>query len=215
MPMSSLSSLAATAVGAGVGAALAVYLTQQQPPAAPPAPAAAPAVATVPTPNTVGAVLSVAGKVALVMGGGTGIGREVARVLLLAGASVVITGRRQAVLEAAVAALAESDPDPDAAERVSCAVGDVGEEADAEAMVSATVAKFGGLDILINNVGTSLLALPPPPLEAAALPGLPTCRVCPQSPQSHRRRRRCCPSRPAPSLPGASLAWWTPLTSTR
>ena len=68
---------------------------------------------------------------ALVTGGGTGIGREIARVLLAAGASVVITGRRQEVLEGTVASLSA-----EAEGRVASVVGDVGQEADAEEAVA-------------------------------------------------------------------------------
>ncbi|RZK47181.1 MAG: SDR family NAD(P)-dependent oxidoreductase, partial [Hymenobacter sp.] len=52
-------------------------------------------------------VFSLAGRVALITGGGTGIGLEIARCMVAAGATVVITGRREAVLQASAAELGE------------------------------------------------------------------------------------------------------------
>ena len=88
--------------------------------------------------------MSLEGKVALVTGGGTGIGKEIARVLHAAGARVVITGRREEVLQKTVDQLGEG---------FGFVAGDVGEEADAERMVESCVAQFGSCDILINNAG--------------------------------------------------------------
>ena len=81
-------------------------------------------------------------KVALVTGGGTGIGAATARRLAADGWAVAITGRRPEPLEALadeIGALALA--------------GDVGERADAEAAVAATVERFGGLDGLVLNAG--------------------------------------------------------------
>eukprot|EP01045_Picozoa_sp_COSAG04_P016053 COSAG04_NODE_1312_length_7264_cov_6.349058_2_plen_225_part_00 len=144
-------SLAAAAIGAAAGAAIAIAATNFTRPAEP----QAPPVVVPPTPprglppSAAGNALSVEGQVALVTGGGTGIGREIARVLLAAGASVVITGRRQEVLEDTVASLSAAEAEG----RVASVVGDVGQEADAEAMVARAVELFGGLDILVNNAG--------------------------------------------------------------
>jgi NAD(P)-dependent dehydrogenase (short-subunit alcohol dehydrogenase family) len=82
-------------------------------------------------------------KVAIVTGGGTGIGAATARRLALAGARVVITGRRAELLE------------PVAREIGGLAIaGDIGEEGVAESVVAAAVEHFGGLDILVANAGT-------------------------------------------------------------
>jgi NADP-dependent 3-hydroxy acid dehydrogenase YdfG len=51
---------------------------------------------------------SLEGKLALITGGGTGIGLEIARCMAVAGATVIITGRREEVLQDAVADLGES-----------------------------------------------------------------------------------------------------------
>lgn len=80
--------------------------------------------------------------VALITGGGTGIGKETARRITEAGGRVAICGRRKDVIEAA-------------AKDVNALplVGDVGVEADAKRMVEAVVAEFGAYNTLINNAG--------------------------------------------------------------
>jgi citronellol/citronellal dehydrogenase len=85
------------------------------------------------------------GVVALVTGGGTGLGKAAAAELLACGASVVIAGRREEVLSSAVAAL-ESD-------RVSYAAGDVRRDDDAVRLVTACLDRHGRLDVLVNNAG--------------------------------------------------------------
>jgi NADP-dependent 3-hydroxy acid dehydrogenase YdfG len=85
------------------------------------------------------------GKVALITGGGTGIGEAAARALAEAGAHVAITGRRQDKLDAVVAGL------PGALAIRS----DVSDEADAFAAVERTVERFGRLDVVINAAGVN------------------------------------------------------------
>ncbi len=86
-------------------------------------------------------------KVAIVTGGGSGIGKEVARRLVAEGASVLIAGRDAAKLEAAAAQI---DPSGD---RVRTLAGDIAHPATARALVELATAAFGGVDILINNAG--------------------------------------------------------------
>ena len=81
-------------------------------------------------------------KVALVTGGGSGIGAATARRLAAAGWAVAVTGRRPEPLEALADELG-----------ALALPGDVGERADAEAAVVATVEHFGGLDGLVLNAG--------------------------------------------------------------
>jgi len=84
------------------------------------------------------------GKKALITGGGTGIGRAIALAFAREGARVALMGRR---------------PDPlikTAREIGSAALvvtGDLTRKEDIDATVAATLARFGGIDILVNNGG--------------------------------------------------------------
>jgi citronellol/citronellal dehydrogenase len=84
------------------------------------------------------------GKVALVTGGGTGLGKATALELVRCGASVVIAGRRAEVLEGAAA---EIGP---AADWIA---GDIREREEAERIVASTLERAGRLDVLVNNAG--------------------------------------------------------------
>jgi NAD(P)-dependent dehydrogenase (short-subunit alcohol dehydrogenase family) len=90
------------------------------------------------------------GYVALVSGGGTGIGEAIARAFARAGAAVAISGRRREVLEAAAQSIA-----PEPGSGLLTVPGDVSRRDDCERMVAATVARFGRLDLLVNNAGVS------------------------------------------------------------
>lgn len=88
------------------------------------------------------------GKVALVTGGARGLGAETARTLARAGARVMVTD----ILEEAGRATAA---DMDGAFLRH----DVVEEADWERVIAATVDRWGGLDIVVNNAGIETVAL--------------------------------------------------------
>lgn len=90
------------------------------------------------------------GCVVLVTGGGTNLGREAARELLAAGATVVIAGRREEVLHEACEQLGAGG---EGAARVSFVTGDIREGADRERIVTEVVARHGRLDVLVNNAG--------------------------------------------------------------
>ncbi|GAC1373058.1 MAG: SDR family NAD(P)-dependent oxidoreductase [Hymenobacter sp.] len=94
-----------------------------------------------------GSVFSLADQLALVTGGGTGIGLEIARCLAQAGATVVITGRREAVLRAAVESLGPA---------VQYFVNDITDLASIDGLVAQIEATHGPLDILVNNAGVNL-----------------------------------------------------------
>lgn len=89
------------------------------------------------------------GKVALVTGAGTGIGREVALAFLRAGYTVVLAGRRSEPL-AAVASKSGTD-------RAFPVPTDVSQPASVDALFATIADKFGRLDVLFNNAGVSSL----------------------------------------------------------
>jgi len=99
-------------------------------------------------------------KVALVTGAGTGIGKAAAHALLADGWQVVLTGRREDLLQAAIL---ESACAPDLAMAV---VSDVTEEASVGALFATLLKRFGRLDLLFNNAGTGA---PPVNLEDLTL----------------------------------------------
>jgi len=84
------------------------------------------------------------GRVALITGGGTNLGRATAIELAACGAQVVIAGRREDVLAEAVELIGHG------AWAVS---GDIREEAEAERIVTAVLERHGRLDVLVNNAG--------------------------------------------------------------
>src|SRR5215510_10781134 len=84
------------------------------------------------------------GKVAIVTGGNGGIGLGMARGLAGAGATVVLAGRNAAKGEKAAKELGE---------KATFIAADVTRKADCEKLVAETVARFGRLDIIVNNAG--------------------------------------------------------------
>lgn len=92
-------------------------------------------------------IFSLEGKVALITGGGSGIGFYIAQCMIQAGAKVVITGRREAVLQEAVAALGADS---------SYFVNDITDLKSIPALISDIESKAGNIDILINNAGINM-----------------------------------------------------------
>ncbi|MHA8109235.1 SDR family NAD(P)-dependent oxidoreductase [Aquirufa sp. A-Brett2-W8] len=90
---------------------------------------------------------SLQGRVALITGGGTGIGFDIAKCFLASGATVVITGRREEVLKEAVANLGAG---------AHYAVNDVADLSLTAQLVTGLVAKHGAIDILVNNAGINM-----------------------------------------------------------
>ena len=97
-----------------------------------------------PQPSQIFAPEALAGRVVLVTGGGTNLGKQAAIELAAAGAQVVIAGRREEVIEEAAAELGE---------RCSCIAGDIREPADATRIVETVRQRQGRLDVLVNNAG--------------------------------------------------------------
>lgn len=98
--------------------------------------------------------MSTSGKVALVTGAGSGIGRAASLVLLREGYSVVLAGRRAETLEQ-TAAEAAGD-----AVRTLVVVADVGDPSAVQQLFDKTRERFGRLDLLFNNAGTGAPAVP-------------------------------------------------------
>ncbi len=90
-----------------------------------------------------------AGKVAFITGGGSGIGLAVARLFLQEGAAVAIAGRDAGKLEKAAQALP-------AHERLSRHPLDITQAQQVEDVVRAITQRWGRIDILVNNAGTNL-----------------------------------------------------------
>lgn len=90
-------------------------------------------------------MLRFADRVAVITGASRGIGLAVARRLVSEGASVVITGRDEDALQAAVASLGE--------ERASGVAGKADDAEHRAAAIGHAVERFGGIDHLVNNAG--------------------------------------------------------------
>lgn len=86
-------------------------------------------------------------KVALITGGGTGIGAEIARMFAKEGAQVVICGRRKDPLEKTV-----DDIKKNGGEAIY-SITDVSSQKQIQEMISTATLKFGPIDILVNNAG--------------------------------------------------------------
>jgi NAD(P)-dependent dehydrogenase (short-subunit alcohol dehydrogenase family) len=94
--------------------------------------------------------ISLEGKVALVTGGGRGIGKAIARRLAEAGASVVIASRKLENLEATAAELADL---PGQVVPIRC---HVGREEELEGLVRGIEERLGPVDVLVNNSATNI-----------------------------------------------------------
>ena len=86
--------------------------------------------------------------VVLITGGLTGIGRATALEFARSGARVVVSGRREAAGQALVSELR------DLGAEAAFVRADVREDAEVRALVDATVARFGRIDVAVNNAGT-------------------------------------------------------------
>jgi NAD(P)-dependent dehydrogenase (short-subunit alcohol dehydrogenase family) len=90
--------------------------------------------------------MRLAGKVALITGGGTGMGRATAALFHKEGAKVAIVGRRASVLKKAAKAIGED---------VLALACDVTNEPAVIRMVETVVAEFGHIDVLVNSAGVN------------------------------------------------------------
>ncbi len=87
------------------------------------------------------------GAVALITGGGTGIGRGIALAFAREGAAIAVTGRRKEPLDALVEEIKA------AGGRATAICGDVSKSEDCQAMIQECAMRLGGLTILVNNAG--------------------------------------------------------------
>ena len=85
------------------------------------------------------------GKVALITGGGTGIGTAIVKRFVTEGAKVCLTGRRKEMLDKVAQSLPSGS--------VTTCSGDVSKDDDVERMVKTSVSFGGRLDVLVNNAG--------------------------------------------------------------
>jgi len=92
-------------------------------------------------------IFSLEGKTAIVTGASSGLGREMAIGLAMAGAEVMLVARRLEPLESLAKELKDFP--------VAVCTADVSEAEDIKAMVSATIKQFGKIDVLVNNAGTT------------------------------------------------------------
>src|SRR5438093_652461 len=111
-----------------------------------------------PAPSEIFAPDVLAGRVAIVTGGGTNLGRAAAAELAACGADVIIAGRRAEVLDEAAELIGG---------RCTTAPGDIREPEQAAAIVDAAVERHGRLDLLVNNAGGQYFV----PAEAIAAKG--------------------------------------------
>ena len=93
------------------------------------------------------------GKVAMITGAGTGIGRVCALAMLREGYSVVLVGRRPEPLE-------KTKADAGGGERALAALADVSDPASVQALFAKTKEAFGRLDVLFNNAGVNAPGIP-------------------------------------------------------
>ena len=93
------------------------------------------------------------GRVAIVTGAGTGIGKAAALALLGEGWSVALAGRRAEMLDQAIA-------ESGAGDRALAVVTDVGKQDSVRNLFARTKERFGRLDLLFNNAGTGAPAVP-------------------------------------------------------
>src|SRR5580693_9786619 len=102
--------------------------------------------------------MSSSGKVAIITGAGTGIGKQVAIALVHEGYAVALAGRRKEPLEAT----AEAAKAGGSANLIASLIipTDVSDPASVKALFGVTREKFGRLDLLFNNAGIGARAVP-------------------------------------------------------
>ena len=131
------------------------------------------------------------GRVALITGGGSGIGKATALLLAERGAMVAVAGRRREPLDMTVAEIEAKGGKALAVEA------DVRKVESAQAMIGAVAAHFGGLDILINNAGGAhghvpLARMAPAKWDRDVQLNLSAAMYCSQAALPHLKARKGC-----------------------
>jgi NAD(P)-dependent dehydrogenase (short-subunit alcohol dehydrogenase family) len=94
-------------------------------------------------------LFSLKARVAIITGGGSGIGKGIASCLAQAGADVILAGRRKSVID-------EASAEIKAMGRRSMAIStDISKKAEINSLVVKVMEEFGKIDILVNNAGVS------------------------------------------------------------
>jgi citronellol/citronellal dehydrogenase len=136
-----------------------------------------------------GSLLDLSGKVAIVTGGGTGIGAATARLFAQYGADVVIASRTASELERVAAAVSEATQ-----RRCLAAPTDVKDEGQVARMVERTIEVFGRVDILVNNAGGARLgplsSLPTKGWDASFDLNVRSAYFCTREAGRHMREQR-------------------------
>src|ERR1700674_4570994 len=96
-------------------------------------------------------IFKLSGRVALVTGGSKGLGKAMARVFAEAGADIVISARHEDELAEAAKEIREG-----LEIRVATFVADMTDRASVTKLADVSVAKFGRVDVLVNNAGSNL-----------------------------------------------------------
>src|SRR5580700_12042428 len=91
--------------------------------------------------------MSLTGKVAVITGGGRGIGRAIARRFAAEGAGVLVAARTESEVRTVVAEIEQSGG------RAAFVTGDVSQEADCAHIVATAEAQLGRISVLVNNAG--------------------------------------------------------------
>ncbi|MCY3797434.1 MAG: 3-oxoacyl-[acyl-carrier-protein] reductase [Chloroflexi bacterium] len=117
------------------------------------------------------------GKIALVTGGGRGIGRAICQELAARGATIIVNYRRSGAAAAEVVAQIEK-----AGGAARCAQADVSDADQVTAMFKAIVSDFGTIDILVNNAGMTrdniIMMMKPDDFDAVIETNLRSCWLC-------------------------------------
>ncbi len=95
--------------------------------------------------------ISLDGKVALVTGASRGIGKAIASTMVASGAKVMLVSRKLDALDAAAAEIRAAHPGAD----IEVYAANTGDVEAGRACVAATIERFGGLDIVVNNAATN------------------------------------------------------------